>query len=95
MRFALLGGQVSRPVPAIEIDHVYEKQSRQARGVPWNAPVIRSLRDLDDCEVAELVRKKTKACVTAIVFGDDDSNKGSRPPWSMLMKTGSSSSNRG
>jgi capsid protein len=41
--------------------------------------VIRSLRDLDDYEVAELVRKKTEACVTAIVFGDDESQQGIAP----------------
>ncbi len=69
----------SRPVPASEIAHVYEKQRTQARGVPWGAPVIRSLRDLDDYEVAELVRKKTEACVTAIVFGDDEAQQGIAP----------------
>lgn len=71
---ALQNGLQSRPVPATEIAHVYEKQRTQARGVPWGAPVIRSLRDLDDYKVAELVRKKTEACVTAIVFGDDDAH---------------------
>ena len=69
---ALRGGLNSRPVPASEIAHIYEKQRTQARGVPWGAPAIRSLRDLDDYEVAELVRKKTGAGVTAIVFGDDE-----------------------
>jgi lambda family phage portal protein len=37
------------------------------------------LRDLDDYEVAELVRKKTEACVTAIVFGDDEAQQGIAP----------------
>src|SRR5690606_38567929 len=41
---ALRGGLASRPVPAVEIAHIYEKQRTQARGVPWGAPVIRSLR---------------------------------------------------
>ncbi|WP_347268394.1 phage portal protein [Paracoccus sp. (in: a-proteobacteria)] len=76
---ALRGGFDSRPVPASDIAHVYEKQRTQARGVPWGAPVIRSLRDLDDYEVAELVRKKTEACVTAIVFGDDEAQQGIAP----------------
>ena len=76
---ALRGVLDSRPVPATEIAHVYEKQRTQARGVPWGAPVIRSLRDLDDYEVAELVRKKTEACVTAIVFGDDEAQQGIAP----------------
>ncbi|MFN4125756.1 phage portal protein [Pannonibacter indicus] len=75
----LRGGFDSHPVPASDIAHVYEKQRTQARGVPWGAPVIRSLRDLDDYEVAELVRKKTEACVTAIVFGDDEAQQGIAP----------------
>ena len=76
---SLRGGAASRPIPATEIAHVYEKQRTQVRGVPWGAPVIRSLRDLDDYEVAELVRKKTEACVTAIVFGDDETQQGIAP----------------
>jgi len=76
---ALRGGLQSRPVPACEIAHVYEKQRTQARGVPWGAPVIRALRDLDDYEVAEIVRKKTEACVTAIVFGDEEAQQGIAP----------------
>lgn len=75
----LQGGLGSRSVPATEIAHVYEKQRTQARGVPWGAPVIRALRDLDDYEVAEIVRKKTEACVTAIVFGDDEAQQGIAP----------------
>jgi len=76
---AMQNGLQSRPVPATVIAHVYEKQRTQARGVPWGAAVIRSLRDLDDYEVAELVRKKTEACVTAIVFGDDEAQQGIVP----------------
>mgnify|MGYP006212393153 CR=1 FL=1 len=68
----------SLAIPASEVLHLYEKQRTQARGVPWGAPVIRSLRDLDDYEVAELVRKKTEACVTAIVFGDDEAQPSKR-----------------
>jgi len=76
---SMTSGLNSRAVPATEIAHVYEKQRTQARGVPWGAPVIRSLRDLDDYEVAELVRKKTEACVTAIVFGDEEAQQGIAP----------------
>ncbi len=76
---SLQNGLASRPVPASEIAHIYEKQRTQARGVPWGAPVIRALRDLDDYEVAEIVRKKTEACVTAIVFGDDEAQQGIAP----------------
>ena len=32
-----------------------------------------------DYEVAELVRKKTEACVTAIVFGDEEAQQGIAP----------------
>ena len=76
---ALQGGFENTAVPAAEIAHVYEKQRTQARGVPWGAPVIRSLRDLDDYEIAEIVRKKTEACVTAIVFGADEAEQGIAP----------------
>jgi lambda family phage portal protein len=76
---ALRGGAGSYPVPASEIAHVYEKARTQARGVPWGAPVIRALRDLDDYEVAEIVRKKTEACVTAFVVGDDETQQGIAP----------------
>jgi len=69
----------SRSVPAAEIAHVYEKSRTQARGVPWGSAVIRALRDLDDYEVAEIVRKKTEACVTAIVLGADEAEQGIAP----------------
>lgn len=76
---AIQGGFQSNAVSATDIVHVYEKQRVQVRGVPWGAPVIRSLRDLDDYEVAEIVRKKTEACVTAIVVGDDETQQGVAP----------------
>ena len=43
------------------------------------APVIPSFRDLDDYEVAELVRKKTETSVTDIVFVDDEAQQGISP----------------
>lgn len=49
-------------VPAGEICHVYRPlRPGQLRGVPWLAPVIITLRELDQYEDAELVRKKTAA----------------------------------
>jgi len=92
---ALQGGFKSTAVPAAEIAHVYEKQRTQARGVPWGTPVIRALRDLDDYEIAEIVRKKTEACVTAIVFGADEAEQGIAPTWWTRTVTASSSSSRG
>lgn len=62
---------LSAPVPASEIVHLFEKQRTQARGVTWLAPVMRTLRDLDDYEFAELIRKKMEASVVGIVTNDD------------------------
>ena len=57
----------SRRVPAELILHVYQKDRQQVRGVPWLAPVIISLRDLDEYNEAELVRKKIEACFATFV----------------------------
>lgn len=69
----------SAPIAATDIAHVYEKQRTQVRGVPWGAPVMRALRDLDDWTQAELVRKKTEACVVGVVFGADEVEQGVAP----------------
>jgi lambda family phage portal protein len=62
------GGIVSQPVPADQIMHTYRVlRPGQVRGVPWLAPVMMALRDLDDYCDAERVRKKVEACVTAFV----------------------------
>jgi lambda family phage portal protein len=62
----------SKLVPASEVLHVYRKdRPGQERGVPWLAPVIMRMRDLDDYEEAELVRKKIEACFAAFVVGGD------------------------
>lgn len=58
----------SRRVTATEVLHIYRKdRPGQVRGVPWLAPVIITLRDLDEYEEAELVRKKIEACFAAFV----------------------------
>ncbi len=62
------GGIVSQPVPADQIMHVYRVlRPGQVRGVPWLAPVMMALRDLEDYCDAERIRKKIEACVTAFV----------------------------
>ena len=66
-------------IPAGDVAHVYEKQRAQVRGVPWGTPVMRALRDLDDWTQAELVRKKTEACVVGIVLGADEGEQGIAP----------------
>lgn len=63
-----LGALSSVRVPASEVLHIYRKdRPGQVRGVPWLAPVIITLRDLDEYEEAELVRKKIEACFAAFV----------------------------
>ncbi len=63
----------SRPVPARQVLHLFERlRPGQVRGVSWFAPVILKLRDLDDYDDAELVRKKIEACFAAFVTGAQD-----------------------
>ncbi len=64
---------VSQPVPAASVLHLFDRlRPGQVRGVPWFAPVILKLRDLDEYDDAELVRKKIEACFAAFVTGSDD-----------------------
>lgn len=69
----------SSRIPAERVAHLYERQRVQSRGVPWGTPAMRHIRDLDDWQRAELVRKKTEACLVAIVFGADDGEQGIAP----------------
>jgi len=66
-------------VPADEIVHLYRKERTQTRGVPWGSAVITNVRDADDYDVAEIIRKKTEACVVAIVTGADEGEEGIAP----------------
>ncbi len=59
-------------VPASKVAHLFERQRVQNRGVPWGTPALRAIRDVDDWQRAELVRKKTEACLVGIVFGNDE-----------------------
>ena len=60
-------------VPAEEVLHVYDPlRAGQGRGVTWFAPALIRLRDLDDYDEAELVRKKIEACLAAFVTTDDE-----------------------
>lgn len=63
-------------VPAAEILHVFERhRPGQARGISAFAPVALKLRDLDDYDDAELVRKKIAACLVAFVRRPTASSK--------------------
>lgn len=66
-------------VPARQVAHLFERQRVQSRGVPWGVPAMRHIRDLDDWQRAELVRKKTEACLVGIVFGADEVDQGIAP----------------
>lgn len=62
----------SKRVPAEEVLHVFERQRPgQTRGVPRLAPILLKMRDLDDYEEAELVRKGIESCFAAIVTSED------------------------
>lgn len=59
-------------VPASEILHVFRPlRAGQINGVTWFAPAIIKMRDLDDYDEAELLRKKIEACLAAFVTTDD------------------------
>jgi lambda family phage portal protein len=69
------GNSESTLVKADEIAHLYEAGRPTVRGVTWLAPGIVTMRDADEYDQAELVRKKIEACVVAIVTpGEDDPN---------------------
>ena len=64
---------LSQRVPADRVLHLFERlRPGQVRGVPWFAPAIVKLRDLDEYDDAELVRKKIEACFAAFVTGDEE-----------------------
>jgi lambda family phage portal protein len=64
---------VSNVVDAKDVLHAYQKtRPQQVRGVPWMTPIMLRLRDVDDYEDAELVRKKIEACFAAFVTQADD-----------------------
>lgn len=54
-----------------DVAHLFERQRVQARGVPWGTPAIRALHDLGQWQQAELVRKKTEACLVGVVTSDE------------------------
>lgn len=61
----------SKPVPAEDIAHVFEKQRTQVRGAPWGAPAMADLHDLASYEQAELLRKRLEACLVGVMVGGD------------------------
>lgn len=63
-------------VDAREVFHVYDiTRPGQVRGVPWLAPAILKLRDLDEFEDAQLIRQKIASCFAAFVQDSDFSGE--------------------
>ena len=59
-------------VPAERVIHIFRTdRPGQLRGVPWLAPAIARLKDLDDYEDAELMQQKVAACFGAFVTDID------------------------
>ena len=67
-------GLQSRRVPADQVLHIYEKlRPSQLLGVPKLASALMKMRELDDYEDAELMRKKIEACFAGFVTSPEDS----------------------
>ncbi|MGE0154798.1 MAG: phage portal protein [Reyranellaceae bacterium] len=61
-------GYTSRFVPAGDVLHVFEpRRPGQVRGASWYAPIVMKLRDIDDYDDFEIVRKKVEASMAAFV----------------------------
>lgn len=59
-------------VPAEEIIHLFSSQRpQQTRGVTCLAPVVITLRDLDDYMDAQLLKQKVSACMTGVIVDVD------------------------
>ena len=67
------GPDSSVRLPVEQVAHLFERQRIQSRGVPWGAPAMQAIRDHGDWQLAEMVRKKTEACLVGVVLGDDNS----------------------
>ncbi|KZL21953.1 phage portal protein [Pseudovibrio sp. Ad37] len=67
-------------IPADMVAHLFERQRVQSRGVPWGTPAMTALRDLGDWQLAEMVRKKTEACLVGVVLGEDGDGGASVAP---------------
>lgn len=75
---SLVGVNDSVRVPARDVAHVYLPQRPgQVRGLPWLAPVLLPLREIDDYRAAERMRKRIESCMVAFVSGGEgDPNPG-------------------
>lgn len=59
-------------VPEREVIHLFRRdRPEQIRGIPWLAPCLMRLKDLDDYEDAQLLRQKIAACFCAFITDVD------------------------
>lgn len=79
-RYPTLGRSLeSRRVPVDRVAHLFERQRVQSRGAPWGVAAITDLRQLGDWRHAELMRKRTEACLVGIVTTDDETQASVAP----------------
>ncbi len=83
-------GMVSERVPANEVVYLYNKlRPGQDRGMPLLAPAIMTLQDLRSYFAAELVRKRTAACMIGVIrTSDPDMQIGIDPETKAAKKYG-------
>lgn len=63
---------ISKPVPASEIAHAFEKQRTQVLGTPWGTPAMADTYNLAAYEEAEQTRKRLEACLVGVMTGGED-----------------------
>ena len=79
-----VGAVQTQRIPAADVAHVFEAlRPGQVRGVSWLSPAVLSLRQLDEYDRAEMIRKRTEACLAGFIvpgdeatFNDDDDGIG-------------------
>ncbi|WP_421424124.1 phage portal protein [Agrobacterium rosae] len=65
---------VSKPVPASDIAHMFEKQRTQVRGAPWGVPAMDDMYGLAKYEESEQIRKRLESCIVGVMTGGEDSD---------------------
>ena len=67
----------SSRVPAEQIIHCFRRdRPHQSRGIPWAAPVMLTLRDLDDYSSAQILKQKISACFAGFVVDTEAADAG-------------------
>ena len=67
----------SSRVPASEIIHCFrQNRPHESRGIPWAAPVMLTLRDLDDYSSAQILKQKISACFAGFVVDTEAADAG-------------------